>query len=559
MLLSLVLSGVAWADPVLDLLTEELSRASKVFAEQEETPHYTALTVTDEHRVELAARSGTLEFRTDREARYLDVDLRVGTPALDSTHPLRGFSALESDSRRPSRLPLEVGYAARHTLARELDERYREAAEHIVVLRANQAVMVEEEEVADDFEPRTGATDERDVTALKVDQEAWTRRLTELSARIDVAAEVHSHVVRLATVREVKRMVDTEGSRLRHGRTHARLMVQLNTTAADGDRVTVFDAFDVHDPADVPTAELETWVDAQVERLLALRSAPRGEPYSGPVLLEGRAAGVFFHEVMGHRVEGHRQKREDEGKTFADHVGQSILPSFIDVVDDPTKKVWTTAEGDVDLNGHYVWDDEGVAAQSAVLVEDGVFKGFLMGRSPLPTVPHSNGHGRRSVGNQPVSRMGNTLITTDRPQSREVLRAELVEEMKAAGQPYAYIVEDIEGGFALTGRMMPNAFNIRAVASWRVFADGRPDELVRGIDLVGTPFVAFNSLIATGDDPQVFNGTCGAESGWVPVSAVSPSILFKRLEFQLKEKGQQRPPLLNKPVPPSDGSAEVLP
>ena len=106
----------------------------------------------------------------------------------------------------------------------------------------------------------------------------------------------------------------------------------------------------------------------------------------------------------------------------------------------------------------------------------------------------------------------------------------------------------------MTGRVTPNAFNVRASTTWRVYADGRPDELVRGIDLVGTPLVAFDNLIAAGDDPMVFNGTCGAESGWVPVSAVAPSILFRRLEFQLKEKGQDRPPLLAKPGLPEDGS-----
>ena len=29
---------------------------------------------------------------------------------------------------------------------------------------------------------------------------------------------------------------------------------------------------------------------------------------------------MFFHEILGHRVEGHRQKDEDEGQTLADKV-----------------------------------------------------------------------------------------------------------------------------------------------------------------------------------------------------------------------------------------------
>jgi hypothetical protein len=132
----------------------------------------------------------------------------------------------------------------------------------------------------------------------------------------------------------------------------------------------------------------------------------------------------------------------------------------------------------------------------------------------------------------------------------------LIGQIRSQGLEYGYIVEEINGGFTLTGRMMPNAFNVRVNASWRVYADGRPDELVRGIDLVGTPLVAFDSILGTDDAYQVFNGTCGAESGWVPVSAVAPGMLFRRLEFQLKEKGQERPPLLPKPVLATDGAAE---
>ncbi|MEZ4319431.1 MAG: TldD/PmbA family protein [Myxococcota bacterium] len=544
----------ALAAPLVEVLSDELDRAVAVFDAQPETPHYIGVTVLEDHTVTLSAGSGTIDFRDDDRSRWLDVDLRVGTPELDSTHPLRGFSALEGETRGRVRLPLDDGYALAHILARELDARYREAAEHMVVLRANQNVLVEEEASANDFEPREAVVDTVEVPELAIDTAKWEDLLKRASARADRSPHVHADMVRLKVTREVKHFVDTEGTRLEHGRLHARLALDLQTTADDGDRVQVFDAFDVHDPETLPT-DLDAWVDAQVQRLEALRVATRGEPYSGPVILEGRAAGVFFHEVMGHRVEGHRQKREDEGKTFSEHVGEPILPAWIDVVDDP--RVETLAG--VDLNGFYAYDDEGVPAMRATLVDDGVFQGFLMGRSPLPDVPTTNGHGRRSTGNPPSSRMGNTLVTATKAVPSAQLRRQLLDQVRKQGLEYAYIVEDIEGGFALTGRMMPNAFNIRAVASWRVYADGRPDELVRGIDLVGTPFVAFSNLSAADDAPKVFNGTCGAESGWVPVSAVAPAILFDRLEFQLKEKGQDRPPLLPKPLVEDDGAAEVTP
>ena len=86
------------------------------------------------------------------------------------------------------------------------------------------------------------------------------------------------------------------------------------------------------------------------------------------------------------------------------------------------------------------------------------------------------------------------------------------------------------------------------VIVYRVYADGRPDELVRGADIVGTPLASFSKILATGDQPEVFNGYCGAESGSVPVSAVSPSLLVSEIEIEKKAKSNNRPPLLPEPA-----------
>jgi predicted Zn-dependent protease len=303
---------------------------------------------------------------------------------------------------------------------------------------------------------------------------------------------------------------------------------------------------DVHDPAKLPdVTALEGWVDAIATDLKSLRDAPLGEPYSGPLILRGRAAGVFMHEVMGHRVEGHRQKKENEGHTFRDQVGNRVMPETFSVYDDPTIETYAGE----DLNGYYAYDEEGTPATRASIVEDGIFKGFLMSRSPIRGFDSSNGHGRAQPGRLPVSRMANTIIETSDPKPMSELRKLLVAEVKASGRPYGVMVDELAGGFTMTGRVMPNAFNIRATTAWRVYPDGRPDELIRGIDLVGTPLVALGSIVAGGDDPGVFNGYCGAESGSVPNAAVSPSLLLRELEVQKKEKDQDRPPLLPKPGP----------
>lgn len=553
-----LLASLAAASPLSDLLGTELDHATEVFGSQPEKPHYLALAVTDVDSIYVGARGGTVESSGATTSRVLDVDLRLGTPALDSTHTLRGFSALEGSSRGQVLLPRDSDAALVSLLRTELDTQYRNHAERIVMIRANQTVKVEEEDSAPDFSPREAEVvqHEEPVPPLEVDREGWEARLAELSEVIEASDDVFSSTVALQVGRREKTFVDSEGMRLVHGTLRARVSMGLRAIAEDGDVIDVYLSRDVHDPASLPDQEtLHAWARDATEHLEALVRAPRATPYSGPVLLLGRASGVFFHEVFGHRVEGHRMKREYEGKTFGEYVGKRILPAFIDVYDDPT----IAQLAGHDLNGHYAFDDEGVPAMRAPLVEDGVFQGFLMSRVPIEGFPSSNGHGRRAEGRAPVARMANTIIESSVTQDREALRSKLRAYAKEQGLAYGILVEDIAGGFTTTGRTMPNAFNVRASTAYKVYVDGREDELIRGIDLVGTPLVAFSNLRAAGNERDVFNGFCGAESGYVPVSAVAPDLLFERLEFQLKEKGQERPPLLSKPGPDGSSDAEVLP
>jgi len=109
------------------------------------------------------------------------------------------------------------------------------------------------------------------------------------------------------------------------------------------------------------------------------------------------------------------------------------------------------------------------------------------------------------------------------------------------------LFKDISGGFTNTARGGPQAFKVLPILVYRVFADGRPDQLVRGADLVGTPLAALTKILAAADDYQTFNGMCGAESGYVPVSATSPSLLVEQIEVERKDKGNNKPPALPAP------------
>jgi predicted Zn-dependent protease len=283
--------------------------------------------------------------------------------------------------------------------------------------------------------------------------------------------------------------------------------------------------------------------------LTGLMRAPTVDPFIGPAILSGSSAGVFFHEIFGHRVEGHRQKDEAEGQTFTKSVGTKVLPEFLSVVFDPLKH---EAAGE-NLNGWYDFDDEGVKAQRVAVVENGILKTFLMSRSPVEGQPRSNGHGRRQPGLEVVSRQSNLFVESAKAVPDARLREMLIEEVKKQGKPYGLFFRQVTGGFTTTARRGLQAFTVIPIIVYRVYPDGRPDELVRGVDIVGTPLASFSRILATGDRPDVFNGYCGAESGNVPVSAVSPALLVSEIEVQKKDRSQDRPPLLPRPLSSGGG------
>jgi TldD protein len=283
-------------------------------------------------------------------------------------------------------------------------------------------------------------------------------------------------------------------------------------------------------------------VNQMIRDLKALRVAPVVEPYTGPAILSGRASAVFFHEVFGHRIEGRRQKGEEEGQTFKKKVGQAVLPASFSIYSDPTIR----QIGGTDLVGSYKYDNEGVRARRVTVVDHGIFKNFLMSRSPIEGFPHSNGHGRDQQGFPVVARQSNLIVEVQNPVTPAKLKKMLIAEVKKQNKPFGLYFDEVEGGFTLTGRAIPNAFDVLPIMVYRVYPDGR-EELVRGVDLIGTPLTAFSKIVTGDNEVAVFNGLCGAESGLVPVSSTSPAILVSQIEVQKKEKSQESAPILPPP------------
>ena len=539
----------------LEILERTLEDAMSQLSRLPEPPYYLAYAITEQRSLSLVGSNGSFAGESRESDRMLDIDIRVGSMRLDNTHKIRDASWFSEPDRPKLWVPVVDDLdVLRRLILIDTDDAYRQALRQLIKVRANDVVKVEREDTSDDFSPAPPARHTRTLPEPTLDEARWRDLLREASTVYLGYPHIYNSNVEVSFAMTRRTLVNTDGARIQDGSNQYRFTTWATTTAPDGMRISLYDYAYVAAEADMPDhAQIERMARGVAERLVALRSAPLVEPYEGPAILRGRAAGVFFHEIFGHRIEGHRQKDEEEGQTFTSRVGQAVLPPFLSVYDDPTLERLTVRGQESGLNGHYLYDDEGVAAKRVLLVDRGILRNFLMSRSPVAGFPVSNGHGRRQAGDAPIARQGNLIVEAHETVGAVEMRRKLIAEIKRQKKPFGLIFDDISGGFTMTGRSTPNAFSVQPVTVWKVYPDGRPDELVRGVDLIGTPLTTFSRILAAGDDPAVFNGMCGAESGWVPVSASAPSLLIQQVEVQRQEKMNERPPLLPPP------SAHALP
>jgi TldD protein len=529
------------ADPILQVMQTELARATTGLAKTEPAPYYLSYTVNDQDLVVLIGSYGSLLTDAGLRRRQADVTMRVGSPTLDNTHGQSRSSGMTSGS-----LPLgDDPHAIARVLWELTDREYKRAAPAYLNVKTNTAVRAEEEDKSPDFSkeaPQTHAG--QPLTVPGFDRAAWAGEVRRLSGAFRKYSDVYFGTVTVQVQNSNARLVSSEGATIATPSASTRMVIEAQTRASDGMELLRVETFQAPSASGLPSeTELNAKIDKMALDLRDLRKAPVAEPYDGPALLSGRAAAVFFHEVLGHRMEGHRQKDEDEGQTFTKKVNQEVLPTFLSVSDDPTIREL----GGVKLAGFYEYDNEGSPAQRVDVIQNGILKNFLMSRMPIKNFSVSNGHGRNQPGLMPTGRQGNLIVTSTKSVPETEMRQKLIDEVKKQGKPYGLYFDDIQGGFTLTTRSLPQAFQVLPVIVYRVYADGRPDELVRGVDIVGTPLAALTRIITTGDQQHVFNGVCGAESGSVPVSAVAPAMLFSEMEVQKRAHSHERPPILPPP------------
>jgi TldD protein len=541
--------------PILGAVQQELDREMAAIGKADPPAYFLSYTVTDSQRSEVTGSNGALLSSQDQRSRWLEGQVRVGSYQLDNTHRVGndgpGFPGSFGEP-----VPVDDDPAVlKRAMWRETESQYRAAAEAFIKVKTGKDVQVQTlEQGAPDFSQEKPQVFSGARASYTLDRHPWEDKVRLYTHSFRTSALILNSIVTFSAQAQNQYHVTSEGTKLQFGQVRYRLELFIQGKAPDGMDLERYYNFDWTDPASAPD---DKTVLAQCgvlqKELEALTKAPLADPYAGPAMLTGRAAAVFFHEVFGHRDEGFRQKDINEGQTFADKVGQLLLPNFISIVDDPT----TAKLGSTVLLGNYPFDDEGIAAQRVTLVDHGVLRNFEMSRQPLNGFPLSNGHGRRQVGLPPESRQGNLIVESSYKVTNARLRQMLIDEIKHQNKPYGLFFDDISGGFTFTGRAQPQAFHVEPLVVYRVYADGRPDELVRGVSIVGTPLVSLQKIMATGDTTEVFNGYCGAESGSVPVAAAAPPLLVSEMEVEKKQTSTDRPPIL--PPPAHDPQASDPP
>lgn len=535
--------------PVLTAMRDELGRSmGRLRLRDYEAPYFIAYAVRDYDRYTVSGKYGALQTDDHSRARQAYVEVRVGDYRFDNTTNEGldiSFSLDPPDYEPSTAAPLDdSGDALRATLWLLTDSKYKQALGAYAKKRGRRATALSEDEGLPSFSKEPPVKTVEPPLTLTFDAESVRQRVREAGVRLKQYPEIFDAAVQVVAERVTRYLVNSEGTELAADRIIFSLHVTGATRAADGMLLEHEKAFYASTLDGLPdTAAVLKAVDQLASELHALREAPVIDPYTGPAILMQQAAGVFFHEAIGHRLEGERQNDEKEGRTFKGQIGHRILPDFLTIVDDPTLERAAGAS----LNGYYHYDDEGVAARPVTLIDRGVLRDYLKSRTPISGSVRSNGHGRAETVGDPMGRMANLVVRSTRRVSEDELKRMLLAEVRRQGKPFGLIIRDITGGSTNTSNYGFQAFKGQPRLVYRVDAKTGREALVRGVEMVGTPLTSINRIVATSDKDGVFNGYCGAESGLVPVSSVAPAILMSEIELQRSQRALERPPLLPPP------------
>jgi len=542
-------------NPIIKAMKEEIKRCTKKLKiENEPPPYFISYMLVERKGVSISASMGALISVDSFSKRYIAVDVRIGDYQFDSSPDFGEetgyFNETEGSEYMNVPVPLENAVdVLRHTLWQLTEKRYKRAIKRFAEKKGRRAREVKKRDVPDfSREPKVSYIGE--IKTPQVNISKWKEKLRRYSRLFKKYPWIIKSSVSFSCTAVNKYFVNSEGSTVVYGNLYYYLRIFASTKAEDGNWVKNLESFFGWSEDELPSDSIVIKkIEKLIDELLQLKEAEALEAYSGPALILSPASGVFMHEVLGHRVEAQRVESRGAGETFKDKLGKKVISPIFTVYDDPTLRYYKGQP----LNGYYPYDDEGVKARRVDIIKNGVLVNFLMSRKPIKGFLHSNGHGRAQMENAfwgndtPYPRQGNFIVETSEPKKIGELKKMLIEEARKKKKPFGLIFVKSWGGATYTGRWLMEAFQSQPIIVYKIDAETGEEKMVRGIKFGGTPLMSLDKVIAAGDDPKVFNGFCGAESGSIPVALVAPSILLSEIEVTKTPETREKPPILPPP------------
>jgi TldD protein len=513
-------SGQAIDDVVLSAMRAELDRSkAQLKMEQVAAPYYVEYRIYDVDQFSAEASFGALRADMHLRFRFVRVVVRIGDYKQDSYFG-QGQGTVDY-------MPLDNDMLAlRHQLWLATDRAYKSAAESLTA-KQSQLKQLTVDQPVDDFAHADPVQSIGPLASLEFDSEPWKRMIQEASAlyKGDPAIESFESGLSFHTVNRY--LVNSEGAAVRSGQSFYEMTIAASTQAADGMSLARDSGFFVASMKELPSAaDFVARATKLAGSLKELREAPvTEEEYRGPVLFSADAASAIFADLVGENVLGRKAELGKNSRTtgsFAASYKTRVLPDFLSVVDDPTLSSYSGQA----LLGHYAIDDEGVPAQRVSLIEKGTLVNYVIGREPIRDFPASNGHGRARVPTSPPApSLGNLIVTSAQPVSKEELKKKLIDLCQQRDLPYCFYVETL--GPRLTPRLL-----------YKVWTKDGHEELVRGAAFGDLDIRALRSdLIAAGDEPYIDNRMLN-----IPHTIAAPSVLFDELEVKRANQNKEKLP-----------------
>jgi TldD protein len=530
----LLVSGIKCSyaqDFILDNLKKELNFQVDKYKADTNKPYFIQFDVNEVRNYEIKCSLGSLISSDHNYYRVFTPEVRIGSYALDNTHPSESnpFSGMNYGKQTATYLTIEDSvFQISRSIRKTMADEYKSTLESFTENNKNY-IDKPEKSHKNDFDREKPNVYYESPLSFSFDKTLWENKIKELSDFFKKADFIESADADLICIYKRQYIVNTEGSSIVQNNVNAQIAIALLVKCSDNNLVPLLRTFSAVTIDGLPNDSALMNQAIELKTLaMQLKDAPLAEAYSGPCILSSSASGVFFHEIFGHRVEGHRLNSKLDAQTFKNKTGTEILPSFLSITYDPTIQKYKNDY----LFGYYKFDDQAVNSQPVEVVKDGKLINFLMCRTPIDSIHSSNGHGRGSLGYGIVSRQSNMFVSSTKTLTESQLRQQLIKTCKKGKQKYGLYFKEVIGGFTATSSLSPNYFSVIPTVVYKIYADGRPDELVKGVSLIGTPLSMFSEITHVGEEIMVNNGYCGAESGYIPVSTISPSILVSKIETQ---------------------------